>query len=133
MGLVCAKLNLSNPVHSELSAIESLALVDSGALHLCIPQHLALQLKLKPLEDREVTLADGGKQLIPYAGPIMVKFQNRTAFVGAMIMEDEVLLGAIPMEDMDVVIHPATRELRVNPESPNIAMTKAKNTAPRAG
>jgi hypothetical protein len=43
-----------------------------------------------------------------------------------MIMGDEVLLGAIPMEDMDVIIHPATRELIVNPESPNIAMTKAK-------
>ncbi|MGH8556590.1 MAG: hypothetical protein ACRESZ_03830 [Methylococcales bacterium] len=41
-------------------------------------------------------------------------------------MGDEVLLGAIPMEDMDVMIHPATGELGVNPESPNIAMTKAK-------
>ena len=71
-------------------------------------------------------MADGSKQLIPYAGPIQVKFQNRNAFVGAMIMGDEVLLGAIPMKDMDVVIHPATRELSVNPESPNIAMTKAK-------
>jgi clan AA aspartic protease len=126
MGLVYANLTLSNPVHPELLSIESRALVDSGALHLCIPQHLAIQLRLKTLEDREVTLADGSKQLIPYAGPIQIKFQNRNAFVGAMIMGDEILLGAIPMEDMDVIIHPATRELRVNPESPNIAMTKAK-------
>lgn len=126
MGLVYADLTLSNPVHPELISVETRALVDSGALHLCIPQHLALQLRLKILEDREVTLADGSKQLIPYAGPIQVKFQNRNAFVGAMIMGDEVLLSAIPMEDMDVIIHPATRDLRVNPESPNIAMTKAK-------
>ncbi|WP_411725817.1 clan AA aspartic protease [Methyloglobulus sp.] len=126
MGLVYANLTLSNPVYPELLSIESRALVGSGALHLRIPKHLALQLKLKPLEDREVTLADGSKQLNPYAGPIQVKFQNRNAFVGAMIMGDEVLLGTIPMEDMDVVIHPATRELRVNPESPNIAMTQAK-------
>lgn len=126
MGLIYAKLILSNPVLPELSSIESKALVDSGALHLCIPKHLALQLKIKTLEDREVTFADGSKQLIPYAGPIKVKFQNRTAFVGAMIMGDEVLLGAIPMEDMDVIIHPVTRTLVVNPESPNIAMTMAK-------
>jgi clan AA aspartic protease len=125
MGLVYANLTLSNPVHPELLPIESRASVDSGALHLCIPQHLALQLRLKTLEDREVSLADGSKQLIPYAGPIQVKFQNRNAFVGA-IMGDEVLLGAIPMEDMDVIVHPATRELMVNPESPNIAMTKTK-------
>ena len=101
-------------------------LVDTGVIHLCIPKHLALQLKLSTLEEREVTLADGSRQLIPYAGPIKINFANRTAFVGVMIMGDEVLLGAIPMEDMDVVIHPATRTLIVNPESPNIAMTKAK-------
>ncbi len=126
MGLVYANLTLSNPVIPELSVIEAKALVDSGALHLCIPKHLALQLRLETLEDREVTLADGSKQIIPYAGPIKVKFQNRSAFVGAMILGDEVLLGAIPMEDMDVIIHPATQSLRVNPDSPNIAMTKVK-------
>jgi len=126
VGLVYTEIQLSNPVQAELKAIKVNALVDSGALHLCIPNHLALQLKLTTLEDREVTLADGSRQLIPYAGPVKVNFANRTAFVGVMIMGDEVLLGAIPMEDMDVIIHPATRTLMVNPESPNIAMTKAK-------
>jgi len=126
MGLVYAKIKLSNPVDTKLKAIDATALVDSGALHLCIPAHIALQLNLKPLENREVTLADGEKKLIPYAGPVKLNFENRTAFVGAMIMGDEVLLGAIPMEDMDVVIHPASRTLRVNPESPNVAMSKAK-------
>jgi clan AA aspartic protease len=126
MGLVYADITLSNPVDSNLAPVEVHSLVDSGALHLCIPQHIAFQLKLNELEKREVTLADGSKRLIPYAGPIKVNFANRTAFVGAMIMGDEVLLGAIPMEDLDVVIHPATRTLRVNPESPNIAMSKAK-------
>lgn len=126
MGLVYANLCLSNPVKPDLQSIDVKALVDSGALHLCIPEHIAFQLGFEELEKREVTLADGSKKLIPYAGPVKVNFSNRTAFVGAMIMGDEVLLGAIPMEDMDVVIHPATRTLRINPESPNIAMTKAK-------
>ncbi len=126
MGLVYAEIQLSNPVQPQLNSIKTTALVDSGALHLCIPEHLALQLKLTTLEEREVTLADGSRQLIPYAGPVKVTFSNRTAFVGVMIMGDEVLLGAIPMEDMDVIIQPATRSLIVNPESPNVAMTKAK-------
>lgn len=72
-----------------------------------------------------MTLGDGEKKM-PYAGPIKVQFENRTTFVGAMMMGDEVLMGAILMEDMDVVIHPATLSLTVNPNSPNIAMTKAK-------
>jgi clan AA aspartic protease len=126
MGLVYAKLILSNPVLPLHAKIECSALVDTGALHLCIPEHLAIQLELKTLENREVTLADGKKHLVPYAGPIRIEFENRNAFVGAMILGDEVLLGAIPMEDMDVIIHPASRTLRVNPESPNIAMAKIK-------
>jgi len=95
---------------------------------LCIPEHLAIQFELKTLENRHVTLAYGKKHLIPYAGPIRIEFENRNAFVGAMILGDEVLLGAIPMEDMDVIIHPESRTLRVNPESPNIAMAKIKKT-----
>ncbi len=109
-----------------MNAIKISALVDTGALHLCIPKHLALQLKLTPLEEREVTLADGSCQLILYAGPVKINFSNRTAFVGVMILGDDVLLGAIPIEDLDVVVHPATRSLMVNPESPNIAMTTVK-------
>ncbi len=126
MGLVYAEIQLSNPVEPLLNSIKINALVDSGVLHLCIPKHLVLQLKLTPLEEREVTLADGSRQLIPYAGPVKVNFSNRMAFVGVIILGDEVLLGGIPMEDLDVVVHPATRSLMVNPESPNIAMTKAK-------
>ncbi len=68
MGLVYADIQLSNPVQPQLNSIDTTALVDSGTLHLCIPKHLALQLKLTTLEEREVTLADGSRQLIPYAG-----------------------------------------------------------------
>lgn len=42
MGLVYADIQLSNPVQSALNAIKTSALVVSGALHLCIPKHLAL-------------------------------------------------------------------------------------------
>ena len=121
MGLVYAKLTLSNPILPNQLKIECNALVDSGALHLCIPEHLAIQLNVKTLENREVTLADGKKHLVPYAGPIRIEFENRNAFVGAMIIGDEVLLGAIPMEDMDVVINPKEQKLTVNPAHPYIA------------
>lgn len=102
------------------------ALADSGALHLCVPEHLAIQLELREIEKREVVLADGTRHLHPYCGPVMVKFSSRTCFVGALIMGDEVLLGAIPMEDMDLIIHPASRQIVVNPDSPNIAVSSAK-------
>jgi hypothetical protein len=41
-------------------------------------------------------------------------------------MGDEVLLGAIPMEDMDLVLVPKRRLADVNPHSPNIVSALAK-------
>jgi hypothetical protein len=45
-------------------------MANSGALLLRILQHVALQLQLEELEKREVTLADGKRQLVPYVGPL---------------------------------------------------------------
>ena len=126
MGLVNADILLSNPRDPELDAISVSALADTGAVHLCIPEHVQLQLKLEPLEIREVTLADGSRHPVPYVGPIQIRFKNRVGFAGALVMGDQVLFGAIPMEDMDLVVVPGTRVLDVNPLSPNVATSQAK-------
>lgn len=125
MGLVTAKLELNN-ARSEKKPIYTEALVDTGALHLCIPEHVCIQLGLEEVEQREVTTADGKKHLVPYVGPVAVKFAGRTCMTGALVLGDSVLLGAIPMEDMDLIVTPATREVTVNPENPNIPMSVAK-------
>lgn len=126
MGLVIAKIILKNPSKVGLESIEVDALVDSGAVHLCIPEHVRIQLELDEIDKKEVTLADGSKKLIPYVGPIEIKFKNRVGFAGALVMGDQPLLGAIPMEDMDLVIIPDKKILDVNPDSPNIASSIAK-------
>lgn len=108
------------------------ALVDTGALHLCLPEHVAIQLQLEELEKREVTLADGSKQIVPYAGPVRTSFRNRSCFTGAMVLGEEVLLGAIPMEDMDLVVRPATRDVAPNPMNPNIPASIAKGVPAQA-
>lgn len=126
MGLVQAKLALLNPRKPELQPLEVTALAKSGAVHLCIPVHIQLQLGLEEIDRKEVTLADGGKRLVPYVGPVELRFKNRIGFTGALVMGDEVLLGAIPMEDMDLVIIPKTRTLDVNPGSANVATSIAK-------
>ncbi len=128
MGLVYADITLRNPGANLQMAVR--AMVDSGALLLCIPQHVVIQLQLEELEKREITLADGSRQLVPYVGPVEVRFENRRCFVGALVLGDEVLLGTIPMEDMDVLIDPARQRLVVNPASPNIPMAPVKRTYP---
>jgi clan AA aspartic protease len=105
------------------------ALADTGSVFLCIPEHVRLQLVLESLEQCEVKLADGSRASYPYVGPLVLRFKNRTGFVGALVLGDQVLLGAIPMKDMDLVVNPRDRSVDVNPDSPNIATGICKTAA----
>ncbi len=120
MGLVYQRIRIANAARPELEEVDAKALVDSGAIDLCIPKHVVNQLKLQVLEQREVTTADGNKQVVDYVGPILVEVFGRKAYTGAMVMGDTVLLGAIPMESMDLLIDPRRQVLIPNPENPNI-------------
>lgn len=126
MGHVFADIVLSNPRQTDLSPIAVKALADTGALMLCIPEHLALQLGLETESVREVSVADGRSMNVPYVGPIKVSFGKRFCYVGALVLGDEVLLGAVPMEDMDLVVNPSRREVTVDPASPNIPHARVK-------
>ncbi len=126
MGLVNSKVILINPRKPDLESVEIDALADTGAVHLCIPEHIQIQLQLEEINKKDVTLADGSEKLVPYVGPIELRFKNRIGFSGALVMGDQVSLGAIPMEDMDLIVIPKTRTIEVNPSSPNIATSIAK-------
>jgi len=126
MGHVFADIELSNPRQPDLSPLKAKALADTGALMLCIPEHFASQLKLETESLREVSVADGRSINVPYVGPIKLSFGDRFCYVGALVLGDEVLLGAVPMEDMDLVVHPGRRELTVDPASPNIPHARVK-------
>jgi clan AA aspartic protease len=126
MGLVTTMITLRNPRYPDQQPVDVEALADTGAVHMCIPQHVAIQLRLEQHDQKEVTIADGSKRLVPYVGPIEIRFKNRVGFGGALVMGDQVLLGAIPMEDMDLVVSPKDRRIDVNPASPNIACSTVK-------
>ena len=126
MGLVYSTITPSNPVLPDIKPIEVKCLADTGSTFLCIPSHIAVQLQLKSLETREAILANGQSESLPYVGPIKLTFENRNCFVGALVLGDEVLLGAVPMEDMDLVVQPRSLKITVNPESPNIARGHVK-------
>jgi len=94
-------------------------MVDTGALMLCVPQWIATNLALEESTRRKVVTADGNSHMVPYVGPVEVIFGDRRCFVGALVLGDEVLLGAMPMEDMDLIVSPAHRKLVANPASPD--------------
>jgi clan AA aspartic protease len=126
MGIARATIKLENPKRTRLKALEVSALVDTGSLFLCLPEAVRLQLQLEKSSQKEVTTADGQRRLCPYVGPVRVQFENRECYVGAVVLGDEVLLGAVPMEDMDLVVIPSARKLVPNPLHPNFAAGPAK-------
>jgi clan AA aspartic protease len=126
MGLVNAEIILKNPRRPELEPVKVLALADTAAVHLCIPPDVQIQLELEEIDKKEATLADGSRKLVPYVGPIEIRYKNRVGFAGALVLGDQTLLGAIPLEDMDLVVIPKTRSIDLNPASPNIASSIVK-------
>ena len=139
MGLVYAEIKLINGGDLEMARRHIIGeeevkemyvnmLVDSGAYMLAINKNIQEQLQLPVVEKRKAQLADGSIQEYDVVGPVEVRFKNRQSTCRAMVLpgDNEPLLGSIPMEDMDVLIHPLRQELIVNPEHPYFAQMKLK-------
>lgn len=139
MGLVFANLTLINAGDLEMNRRKKLGksqvrqvkvnmMVDSGAYMMAINEVVKEQLGLFVVDKRKAQLADGSVQEFEIVGPIDVRFENRMATCNAMVLtgNTEMLLGAIPMEEMDVLIHPNKNMLVVNPEHPIVAQLPMK-------
>lgn len=139
MGLVYADIELINAEDITLAKrniisaedIKSMhvnMLVDTGAFMMAINESIQAQLQLPFKQKRKAQLADGSVAEYDVVGPIEVRFKNRQATCNAFVLKGdaEPLLGAIPMEEMDVLVHPTRQELLVNPEHPYYAVLKMK-------
>jgi clan AA aspartic protease len=144
MGIVHAQIRLINTVDLQLASMNQLPmsqvrqlmvtmLVDSGAYMMAINETVKTQLGLKTKSKRTAQLADGSVIELDIVGPIDVRFENRDATCNAMVLpgDSEMLLGAIPMEEMagqrfGVVILPREQKLIVNPLHPNVAQLSLK-------
>lgn len=131
MGLVHAELVLYNAMdvalwrrkkisETEIRKITVNALVDSEAYMMVIPEKVRLQLGLEVIGYELSEFANGQQDRVAIAEPVEIHFENRKATVDVLVIGNEVLLGAIPMEAMDVLIHPKLQKLTVNPEHPNM-------------
>ncbi|MFN0035926.1 MAG: clan AA aspartic protease [Saprospiraceae bacterium] len=113
---------------SEVKRMKVNVLVDSGADMLAINHHIKTQLNLPVIQVRECSYADGTVAMLEIVGPVDIRFENRETTVRAIVLpgDAEPLLGAIPMEDMDVIIIPYERRMIPNPNYPNLSYTSLK-------
>jgi clan AA aspartic protease len=124
MGTVYAELILKNAVdvgsawrgyitEKEVHQVAVRALVDTGAGTLVIGDDICQKLGLSIKGLRGVTLAGGEHVVGKITEPVEIHWNERFSTFLALVLpgEHEVLLGAIPLEDMDLIVDPKRQEL----------------------
>jgi clan AA aspartic protease len=102
----------------EVRAIEvDHALVDTGAYMLFVPRKLIKQLGLKKFKTRSMRTAAGPAKTGVYeAVRLTIQGRECTIDVAEVPNDCPVLIGQIPLEMLDFVVHPRKQELVGNPE-----------------
>ena len=142
MGKVMAKLTLTNNLDEadvqrgrlrpkEVRRLEIEALVDTGATMLVLPADVVKTLGLLPAGTRKIKLADGSTRAVPWVTDVRLEVLGRWDVFSAVVMPEgsAALLGQIPLEALDLVVDPKSREVRVNPASPDAPLLDLLGTA----
>jgi clan AA aspartic protease len=121
MGVVRAEITLKN-IKDKMKAEEGYikepeirqtvvqAVVDTGAMTMVINEELRRQLGLGVVGTKEATLADNTKKMIKIAEAVEVHWKSRSMICRPWVVgSGNILLGAIPLEDMDLMVDPGTQ------------------------
>ena len=136
MGLTYANIELQNSEdlglvnrgyigEDEVRQITVKMMVDTGSVMLCINESLQEVLGLPFRKKKRSQLADGTIIELNVVGPINVRYLDRDCSTNAIVLpnDQEPLLGAIPMEEMDLYVHPSRNELSpVHPDGPIMSL-----------
>jgi clan AA aspartic protease len=89
------------------------ALVDTGTGTLVISEEIREKLGLRICGLKEATLANEKKEIFKRTEPVDIHWKNRDTTCRAIVASGwgETLLGAIPLEDMDLMVNPVKQEL----------------------
>ena len=97
------------------------ALVDTGSVDMVLPEDVVEALGLLEIGRLSVRLADGSRRVLPKVSGLLLEILNRRAGSDAYVVPRgaPALLGQIQLEALDVIVDPRSREIRVNPDSPD--------------
>ena len=124
MGTVFAEITLKNVVdvvnvrrgymkEPEIRQTTLKALVDTGAATLVINEKIRQELGLGIEGEKRVTLANAVSEICKIAEPVQVHWKNRKMTCQPWVLPGNgaVLLGAIPLENMDLTVDMQRQEL----------------------
>jgi len=132
MGKIMTKIKLTNHVDqenaarglipaSEVRSLEIEGLVDTGAVTLALPADVAEKLGLPVIGKTIVSLADRTPREVPIVA-LHLEILGRPMVLDAFVLPAGAtpLIGQIPLERLDLLVDPKSRDLIVNPASPDI-------------
>ena len=124
MGIVNAEITLKNAFdvgnavngvlkESEIRQMTVTAMVDTGAGTLVINEETRERLGLRIKGSRWASFANNTKEKCDITEPVEIHWNNRLTALQALVVpgSDKVLLGALPLEDMDLIVDPARQVL----------------------
>jgi len=97
----------------QIRALTVEALADTGAWTLVINEDTCQKLGLVLKGPEPGVLADGSSVVCQITEGVEVHWKNRQTVCPALVVPgaDDVLFGALPMEGMDLIIHPRKEEI----------------------
>ncbi|MDR0784382.1 MAG: retroviral-like aspartic protease family protein [Treponema sp.] len=98
---------------SEVRRLTVNAVVDTGAWTLVMGEETREKLGLRVKKTGKTTVAGGGTVPSQITEPVTVHWKDRDTDCRAVVIpgEEDVLLGAIPLEGMDLMVHPLKNEV----------------------
>jgi clan AA aspartic protease len=104
----------------EVKRMHLAVLVDSGAWKLCINENIQSIMNLPYISKIGFRLADGQPVEYDLVGPVQIRFGGRRVICEAVVLPEDTrpILGVVPMEAMNLIIHPLREELVVSDELP---------------
>jgi len=105
------ELGVKNEQEIRQSTVE--AVVDTGAPTLCITEEFSQQLGLKVIGEKPVSMANGTYEIVKRTEGVELHWRDRSMICYPNVIQGgkEILLGAIPMEEMDLIVDPAREEM----------------------
>jgi len=129
------RIKLTNSIDEELAlrgdvraedvrSVEIEALVDTGATMLVLPLEVVERLGVRTAGHRNVRYPDGRVAQVPWVAGIKIAILGRETVVTALVERRGTtpLIGQITLEELDLLVDPQSRELRVNPASPDVPL-----------
>ena len=124
MGTVFAEITLKNASDTgkaqeglfkeeDIRSVTVNSIVDTGSMSLVITEELRQKLGLRINGEKSVRTANGQRVSCGLTEAVEIHWKNRISILSAVVIPgaEFVLLGAIPLEDMDLMVNPVTQEL----------------------